>query len=149
MVRYYISEHFSDPGGLFLDLPGGLVAPVLKDVNNKDIRQISKDIKILIEKARNNKLIPTELEEACITISNLGGLGVDNFIPIVVPGQCCILGVGKIKDICVPDNGIMVIRKQMNMTLSVDHKVVNGAYAAQFMDFVHKILEDSSNFEID
>ena len=135
--------------GLAISVPEGLVAPILKDVNTKDIKQISSDCKALIEKARNNKLAPEDLEGGCITISNLGSLGVDNFIPIVVPGQCSILGVGKINDICVPDNGNMVVRKQMNMTLSVDHKVVNGAYAAQFMDFVHKILEDASNFEVD
>ncbi|MBN2591539.1 MAG: 2-oxo acid dehydrogenase subunit E2 [Sedimentisphaerales bacterium] len=135
--------------GLAISVPGGLVVPVLKDVNNKDIKQISSDSVTLIDKARSNKLALTDLEGACITISNLGAFGVDNFIPIVVPGQCCILGVGKINNICVPDNGIMVIRKQMNITLSVDHKIVNGAYAAQFMDFVHKLLEDASSFDID
>ena len=135
--------------GVAVSVPAGLVVPVIKDVNNKDLRQISSDSKVLIDKARNNKLALTDLEGACITISNLGAFGIDNFIPIVVPGQCSILGVGKINNICVPDNGSMVIRKQMHITLSVDHKVVNGAYAAQFMDFVHKLLEDSSNFDID
>ncbi len=135
--------------GVAVSVPAGLVVPVIKDVNNKDIRQISSDSKVLIDKARNNKLALTDLEGACITISNLGAYGIDNFIPIVVPGQCSILGVGKINDICVPDNGNMAVRKQISLTLSVDHKVVNGAYAAQFMDFVHKLLEDSSNFEID
>lgn len=135
--------------GMAVSVPAGLVVPVLKDLNNKDIKQISNDSKVLIDKARNNKLALTDLEGACITISNLGAFGIDNFIPIVVPGQCSILGVGKINDICVPDNGTMAVRKQISLTLSVDHKVVNGAYAAQFIDFVHKLLEDSSNFEID
>ncbi len=135
--------------GFAVSVPAGLVVPVLKDVNSKDLKQISNDSKVLIDKARNNKLALTDLEGACITISNLGAFGIDNFIPIVVPGQCSILGVGKINDICVPDNGTMAVRKQVSLTLSVDHKVVNGAYAAQFMDFVHKLLEDSSNFEID
>jgi pyruvate dehydrogenase E2 component (dihydrolipoamide acetyltransferase) len=135
--------------GLAISVPDGLVAPVLKNVNKKDIKQISLDSKVLIDKARSNKLSPADLEGGCITVSNLGALGIDNFIPIVVPGQCSILGVGKITDTCIPDNGNILIRKLMNMTLSVDHKVANGAYAAQFLDFVHKLLEDVSIYGLD
>ena len=132
--------------GLAISVPDGLVAPILKDVNKKGVRQIARDGQALIEKARSNKLAPTDLEGGCITVSNLGAFGIDNFIPIVVPGQCSILGVGRITDTCVPDNGGIAIRKLMNMTLSVDHKVANGAYAAQFLDFVRKQLEDTSVF---
>jgi len=66
-----------------------------------------------------------------------------------VPGQCSILGVGKITDTCVPDDGNILVRKLMSMTLSVDHKVTNGAYAAQFLDFVRKQLEDVAAFKLD
>ncbi len=145
--------------GLAISVPGGLVAPIVKDVNKKDIRQIARDSKALIEKARSNKLAPTDLEGGCITVSNLGAFGIDNFIPIVVPGQCSILGIGQITNTCIPDIGpatrtceqtglqLVLVRKLMNMTLSVDHKVANGAYAAQFLDFVRKLLEDISTFE--
>ncbi|TKJ38817.1 MAG: dihydrolipoamide acetyltransferase [Planctomycetes bacterium B3_Pla] len=132
--------------GLAISVPDGLVAPIVKDVNKKDVRQIARDSLALIERARNNKLAPTDLEGGCITVSNLGAFGIDNFIPIVVPGQCSILGVGRITDTCVPDNGNILVRKLMNMTLSIDHKVANGAYAAQFLDFVRKLLEDASTF---
>lgn len=132
--------------GLAISVPDGLVAPILKDVNKKDVRQIARDSQALIERARGNKLAPTDIEGGCITVSNLGAFGIDNFIPIVVPGQCSILGVGRITDTCVPDNGNIMVRKLMNMTLSVDHKVANGAYAAQFLDFVRKLLEDTSTF---
>jgi len=132
--------------GLAISVPDGLVAPILKDVNKKGVRQIARDGQALIEKAKSNRLAPTDLEDGCITMSNLGAFGIDNFIPIVVPGQCSILGVGRITDTCVPDNGGIAIRKLMNMTLSVDHKVANGAYAAQFLDFVRKQLEDTSVF---
>jgi len=132
--------------GLAISVPDGLVAPILKDVNKKDVRQIARDSQALIERARVNKLAPTDVEGGCITVSNLGAFGIDNFIPIVVPGQCSILGVGRITDTCVPDNGNIMVRKLMNMTLSVDHKVANGAYAAQFLDFVRKLLEDTSTF---
>jgi pyruvate dehydrogenase E2 component (dihydrolipoamide acetyltransferase) len=145
--------------GLAISVPGGLVAPIVKDVNKKDIKQIARDSQALIERARNNKLSPDDLEGGCITVSNLGASGIENFIPIVVPGQCSILGIGKITDTCVPapaspdasrgsgpDNDNIAVRKLMSMTLSVDHKVTNGAYAAQFLDFVRKLLEDTSTF---
>ena len=132
--------------GLAISVPDGLVAPIVKEVNKKDVRQIAKDSQALIERARGSKLAPADLEGGCITVSNLGAFGIDNFIPIVVPGQCSILGIGQITDTCVPDNGNILVRKLMNMTLSVDHKVANGAYAAKFLDFVRKTLEDASTF---
>ena len=134
--------------GLAISVPDGLVAPILKDVNKKDVKQIARDTKALVERARSNKLAPTDLEGGCITVSNLGAFGIDNFIPIVVPGQCSILGIGQITDTCVPDNGNIMVRKLMNMTLSVDHKVANGAVAAQFLDFVRKLLEDTSTLSV-
>jgi pyruvate dehydrogenase E2 component (dihydrolipoamide acetyltransferase) len=132
--------------GLAVSTPGGLVVPVVKDTQKKTVKQIAADSAALIEKARNEKLLLTDLEGACITVSNLGVFGIESFIPIVIPGQCSILGIGRITDTCVPDNGSVSVRKSMNMTLSVDHKVANGAYAAQFLDFTRKLLEDTSNF---
>jgi pyruvate dehydrogenase E2 component (dihydrolipoamide acetyltransferase) len=134
--------------GLAISVPDGLVAPIVKDVNKKDVRQIALDSQALVERARSNKLTPTDIEGGCITVSNLGAFGIDNFIPIVVPGQCSILGIGQITDTCVPNSGNILVRKLMNMTLSVDHKVANGAYAAQFLDFVKKMLEDTSTFSL-
>lgn len=133
--------------GLAIAVPDGLVAPIVKDVNKKDIKQIARDSQALIEKARSNKLSPADLEGGCITVTNLGAFGIASFIPIVVPGQCSILGIGQITDTCVPDNGNILVSKLMNMTLSVDHKITNGAYAAQFLDFVRKMLEDASAFK--
>jgi len=132
--------------GLAIAVEDGLVAPIVKGVNKQDVTQVARDSQALIEKARNNKLAPTDLEGGCITVSNLGALGIESFTPIVVPGQCSILGIGKIADTCVPDNGNILVRKLMSMTLSVDHKVANGAYAAQFLDFVRKVLEDTATF---
>lgn len=134
--------------GLAISVPDGLVAPLVKDVNKKDIRQVAKDSQTLIERTRGDKLDMSDLEGGCITVTNLGGFGIESFIPIVVPGQCSILGVGRITDTCVPDNGNILVRKLMNMTLSVDHKVANGAYAAQFLDLVKKTLENPKAFEI-
>jgi len=143
--------------GLAISVPDGLVAPVIKGVHKKDLRHIAHESKALVKKARSNKLTPADLEGACITVSNLGGLGIESFIPIVIPGQCSILGVGQITDTCVPafgevspeggpDNDGFAVRKLMSLTLSVDHKVANGVYASQFLDFVRKLLEDTSTF---
>jgi pyruvate dehydrogenase E2 component (dihydrolipoamide acetyltransferase) len=130
--------------GLAVSTPKGLIVPVVKDANKKDVKQIAAETQALVEKARNKKLQLTDLEGACITVSNLGGFGVESFIPIVIPGQCSILGLGSITDACVPDNGNIAVRKLISLTLSVDHKVANGAYAGQFLDFVRKQLEDTS-----
>ena len=135
--------------GLAISVPGGLVAPILKNVNKKDVRQIARDSKALIEKARSNKLAPMDLEGGCITVSNLGAFEIESFIPIVVPGQCSILGIGKISETCVPESGNIMIRKLMSMILSIDHKVTNGAYAAEFLDYVRKLLEDTSTFSLE
>ena len=133
--------------GLSVETPNGLVVPVIKNVGQKDVAQIARDVAGLVEKARTNKLLLTDLEGACITVSNLGPFGVDSFIPVAVPGQCSILGVGQIIDTAVPQiGGEPVLRKVMSLTLSVDHRIANGAYAAQFLDFVRKALEDIANF---
>jgi pyruvate dehydrogenase E2 component (dihydrolipoamide acetyltransferase) len=129
--------------GLAVSTAGGLIVPVIKDAHKMDVKQIASVTKDLIEKALSEKLLLTDLEGACITISNLGAFGIESFIPVVIPGQCSILGIGRITDTSVPNKGD---RKLMNMTLSVDHKVVNGDYAAQFLDLVKKLLEDISKF---
>jgi pyruvate dehydrogenase E2 component (dihydrolipoamide acetyltransferase) len=132
--------------GLAVFAPAGLVVPVIRNVQKKDVAGIANDSSVLIEKARNNKLSLADLEDGCITISNLGSYGIDSFIPIVLPGQCAILGIGRITDTCVPSDHDIMVRKLMSITLSADHRIVNGAYAGQFLDFVRKLLEDTSTF---
>ena len=129
--------------GLAVSVPTGLIVPVIKDAHKKDLRRIAAETKDLIEKAQNDKLLLTDLEGACITVSNLGAYGIESFIPVVIPGQCSIIGVGRITDTCLPGN---LTRKLMTLTISVDHKVANGDYAAQFLDFVKQLLEDTSTF---
>ena len=127
--------------GLAISTDEGLVAPIIPDCGTKSVHAIAAYCKGLIERTRSNKLSLDDLQGGCITVSNLGGFGIDSFIPIVVPGQTSILGVGAIADTAVPSDGNLLVRKLMNLTLSVDHKVVNGAEAAQFLDFVKKHLE--------
>ncbi|MHC4293876.1 MAG: dihydrolipoamide acetyltransferase family protein [Planctomycetota bacterium] len=130
--------------GLAVEVPNGLIVPVVKDAQKKDLIQIARETKELAEKAKSEKLDLTDLEGACITISNLGAFGIESFIPIVIPGQCSIVGVGQITDTCIPNNNDIALRKLMNINLSVDHKVANGAYASQFLDYVKKLLRDPS-----
>jgi pyruvate dehydrogenase E2 component (dihydrolipoamide acetyltransferase) len=132
--------------GLAVSVPDGLIVPVIKDAHKKSLKQIAQDTKALIEKAKNEKLLLTDLEGACITVSNLGAFGIDSFIPVVIPGQCSIIGVGQITDTCVPDKSKTTVRKLMNLTLSADHRITDGVYAAQFLDLVKKLLEDTSTF---
>ena len=131
--------------GLAISVDDGLVAPVVKDADKKNAAQIAEYSKALIARAKGSKLSPDDLEGGCITVSNLGGFGIDAFIAIVVPGQCSILGIGRIADTCLPIDGNIIVRKIINLTLSVDHKVANGAEAAQFLDTVKKMLEHPEN----
>ncbi len=127
--------------GLAIATDDGLIAPIVRDCGSKSVYDIGAYCTDLIARTRSGKLSLDDLEGGCITVSNLGGLGIESFIPIVVPGQTSILGVGTITDTVVPADGNLLVRKMMNLTLSVDHKVVNGAEAAQFLDYVKKHLE--------
>lgn len=133
--------------GLAISVADGLVAPIVKDVQKKTLAEIARYSISLIERTRAGKLTADDLAGGCITVSNLGAFGIDSFIPIVVPGQCSILGIGQITDALVPSDGGVLVRKLMNMTLSADHKVTNGAYAAEFLDFVRKTLEEPAGFK--
>lgn len=133
--------------GIAVSVDDGLVVPVVKDVPGKSLNEIAACSSDLIAKAKANSLSPDDLEGACITISNLGSFGIDSFIPVVLPGQCSIIGVGRIADTCVSYNRAPAVRKIMNLNLSVDHKVVNGADASQFLDMLRKLLETPASFE--
>lgn len=131
--------------GLAISIKGGLIAPIVKDVDKKSLAEVAQYSTALIERTKAGKILPTDLEGGCITVSNLGAFGIDSFIPIVVPGQCSILGVGKITDTCTASDGNVVIRKHMKMTLSVDHRIANGSDAAQFLDCAAKLLADPNS----
>ena len=133
--------------GLAIMRDDGRVSPTVIDADKMNLAQTAKYTQSLIEKTRSNKLGLDDLDGACITISNLGSFGVESCIPIVVPGQCSIIGIGTIIDTCVPYREGVKVRKIMAMTISVDHKVANGADAAQFLDHIKKTLENPSAIE--
>lgn len=133
--------------GLAIAVGDELVAPLCKEPDAKSIEEIANYNKDLIARAKANKLRPDDFNGGCFTLSNLGGFGIESFIPIVVPGQCSILGVGRIMDRPAVKDGNISIRKLMEMTLSVDHKVANGAYAAQFLHYIKLLLEETATFD--
>lgn len=127
--------------GLAISTEEGVAAPIVTDCGGKTLAQISRQTAALVDRTRDGKLSLEDLSGGCMSISNLGAFGVDSFIPIVIPGQSSILGVGTIQEVVLPVDREPAVRKIMNLTLAVDHKVINGAEAAQFLDFVKKLLE--------
>jgi pyruvate dehydrogenase E2 component (dihydrolipoamide acetyltransferase) len=132
--------------GTVMEVPGGAVAPVIKNVDTKTVTAIAAERIALAEKAANKKLTLEDLEGACITLSNMGPCGVEMFIPVVIPGQCSIIGLGRVTETCVPHRKDIEIRKIMKMSISVDHRVANGANAGQFLDYIKKTLEVADHF---
>ena len=127
--------------GMGVSSEEGVVVPVVTDCGSRTLVQISEQITDLVARTRAGKLLLEDLSGGGMSISNLGAFGVDSFIPIVIPGQSSILGVGTIQEVVLPVDRKPAVRKIMNLTLAVDHKVINGAEAAQFLDFVKKLLE--------
>ena len=123
----------------------GLLVPVVHDVDEKDLVQISIESRQVIERARSGKPSAGDLEGGTFSISNLGMYGVDEFSAIINPPESAILAVGAIKDAPVVEDGRLVPGKVMRMTLSVDHRVFYGATAAQFMAEVKKLVENPAS----
>lgn len=125
---------------LAMAVEGGVVAPVIRQADRLDLGAIARQRKALAERAREGKLRPSDLSGGTFTISNLGMFDVDAFTAIIAPPQSAILAVGRIADRVVPVSGKPVIRPMMTITLSNDHRVIDGAKAAQFMkDVVEKL----------
>jgi len=121
----------------------GLIIPVVRDCHTKTLRQISADAKTLIGKARNGQLTPADYSGGTFSVSNLGMMGVDEFIAIVNPPEAAILAIGGIVRTAVPkaDSDDLVIRSLMKITLSADHRLLDGVVAAKFLQEVKKVLE--------
>jgi pyruvate dehydrogenase E2 component (dihydrolipoamide acetyltransferase) len=128
--------------GFAVAQPKGLVVPVLKDVDAKDLVQISIESRQLIERARAGKPSPQDLEGGTFSISNLGMFGVTEFAAVVNVPEAAILAVGAVTDEPVVEDGRIVPGKAMLMTLSVDHRVLYGANGAQFLAEVRSLLEN-------
>ena len=127
--------------GLAVDTDRGLLVPVLRDVDGKRLEQLSQDTRDLIERARTNKLRPEELAGGTFTLTNLGMFGIDAFTPIINQPETAILGVGRIKARPVAEDGQVVVRPIVWLCLTFDHRVVDGAPAARFLQRVVELVE--------
>lgn len=130
--------------GFAVALPAGLVVPVVRATQSKTLKDIHRECAALAEKARTGKLTPDDYSGNTFTVSNLGAFGVDQFTAIINQPDSAILAVGRIKDKPVVIDGGIHVRPMMNLTLSSDHRVIDGAVAAQFMGTLRKILEDAN-----
>ena len=135
-------EIYSDINiGIAVALEEGLVVPVIRNADRLSLQELAKQSRELAEKAQKKKLFPLDYEGGTFTVSNLGMFGVDNFIAIINPPQCAILAVGQVAPRVVPHGEGIAVRPMMTMSLSADHRVVDGAIAARFLQEVKRLLE--------
>ncbi|MDP3234345.1 MAG: pyruvate dehydrogenase complex dihydrolipoamide acetyltransferase [Myxococcales bacterium] len=127
--------------GIAVAIEDGLITPIVKDADQKGLVEIAAEVRDLAERAKKKALKPDEYTGGSITISNLGMFGIDSFIAVINPPQASILAVGKVEPKVVVRDGQMVIRQMMSMTFSGDHRVVDGAVGAQFLQIVRDLLE--------
>jgi len=127
--------------GVAVALPEGLLVPVVRYANAKGLKDISREIKDLGERAKTNNLLPDELSGGTFTISNLGMYGIESFTPIINQPEVAILGVNAInKEPVVVDDQVLV-KPMMNLSLTADHRVVDGAVAAEFLAKLKEYIE--------
>ena len=132
---------------LAIAIDEGLITPVIKDIKNKNLSDISLETKSLIERSKNRRLKADELNGGTITISNLGMMGIDNFDAIINPPHGSILAVGKTQEVVCFDENEKVIKKTIiQLTLSVDHRMIDGAVGAKFLNEIASFLEEPINF---
>ncbi|WP_309091419.1 dihydrolipoamide acetyltransferase family protein [Domibacillus sp.] len=137
-----IVEHGHVHLGLAVAVADGLMVPVIKDVLAKGLAELTQDAKEISQRARENKLLPDQMKGSTFTISNVGMYAVDMFTPVINQPESAILGVGRMQDKPVAVNGALEIRPMMTLSLSFDHRVIDGAPAAAFLTELKDILEN-------
>ena len=132
---------------LAIAIDEGLITPVIKDIKNKNLSDLSLETKSLIERSKNRRLKADELNGGTITISNLGMMGIDNFDAIINPPHGSILAVGKTQEVvCFDENENVIKKTVIQLTLSVDHRMIDGAVGAKFLNEIASFLEEPINF---
>ena len=137
-IRYNHHVHM----GVAVAVDEGLLVPVVRFSDTKTLAQINQEVKVFVDKAKNKKLQPSDWEGNTFTISNLGMFGIEEFTAIVNPPDACILAVGAIREVPVVKNGTVVPGHTMKLTLSCDHRVVDGASGSAFLQTLKAMLEE-------
>lgn len=137
-----IRRHGSVDIGIAVAVPDGLITPVLRDADRKGLVQISVESADLVARGRIRRLTPEEYQGATFTISNLGMLGIDEFTAIINPPEAAILAVGQTVEKPVVEDGEVVVRRRMRVTMSCDHRVIDGAMGAAFLQTLRAMLEN-------
>jgi len=137
-IRYNHHVHM----GVAVAVDEGLLVPVVRFADTKTLAQINQEVKVFVDKAKNKKLQPSDWEGNTFTISNLGMFGIEEFTAIVNPPDACILAVGAIREVPVVKNGMVVPGHTMKLTLSCDHRVVDGASGSAFLQTLKAMLEE-------
>jgi pyruvate dehydrogenase E2 component (dihydrolipoamide acetyltransferase) len=128
--------------GMAVDTERGLLVPVIRDVDQKNLRQVGEEFRSLAEKARSSYLLPDDLSGGTFTITNLGMYDVDAFTPVINLPEAAILGVGRIAPKPVARGNQVVIRQMWTLSLVFDHRLVDGARAARFMQYIKQLIEE-------
>ena len=128
--------------GVAVDTPNGLVVPVLRDVDKKGLLEIAQELGAVSERMRSGKIAPADVQGGCFSISSLGGLGGTFFTPIINAPEVAILGVGKATMKPVWDGKVFQPRLMLPLSLSYDHRVIDGAQGARFVSFLSQTLSD-------
>ncbi len=146
-------DHLTIPNDLHIGLAvatdQGLIVPVVRQVDRLSLRETHDEITILVEKTRTNQLLAEDVGGGCFTVSNLGMFGIDWFTPILNAPESAILGVGQIEEILVRRDGQIVDAQRMPLSLTLDHRLIDGALGASFLQSVRGYLEDPLSLFID
>jgi pyruvate dehydrogenase E2 component (dihydrolipoyllysine-residue acetyltransferase) len=137
-IRYFNRVHVA----MAVAIPDGLITPVIFDADRKGIGQISAEARDLAGKARDRKLTPEQYTGSTFSVSNLGMLGIDQFTAIINPPEAGILAVGGVEAKPVVEDGQIVVRQRMRVTMSCDHRVIDGATGAKFLQTVKRFFEN-------
>ena len=137
-----IRQHHRVHLGMAVATPDGLIVPVIRDADQKRMSEISAEARELAKRARERKLTPEEYTGSTFSLSNLGMFGIDEFTAIINPPEVAILAIGTAQDVAVPHDGGYVTRKRVRVTMSCDHRAVDGAVGATFLQTLRRLVEN-------
>lgn len=128
--------------GMAVDTERGLLVPVIRDADQKNLREFGSEFRQMVDRARNGRALPDDLSGGSFTITNLGMYDVDAFTPVINLPEAAILGVGRIAPKVVPYKGEVAIRQMWTLSLVFDHRLIDGAPAARFLQYIKQLIEE-------